>query len=85
MLASLRVAYCGSRLFPACPTLPAVVPLHYTWSAAQLTSVLQNLNGAFFTGGGASLDNGSAYFQCALPLFLPSLTSCESMAFADLW
>jgi gamma-glutamyl hydrolase len=40
-----------------------VVPIHYTQPKAALLDLLSHLNGVLFTGGGASLDPDSPYFQ----------------------
>jgi len=40
-----------------------VVPIHYTQSKADIEDLLSHLNGVLFTGGGASLDPDSPYFQ----------------------
>jgi gamma-glutamyl hydrolase len=46
-----------------------VVPLPYNWSSAQMDSMLGQINGVLFTGGGAELDNASPFFQQVQHIF----------------
>jgi len=62
-----------------------VVPIHYTAAAQQITSLLSNLNGVLFTGGGASLDDGSPYFTAIQTIYSYVVNANAEGDFFPLW
>jgi len=62
-----------------------VVPIHFTWSASQIQALLPNLNGAFYTGGGASLDDGSQYYAAVQAIYQYVITANSNGDFFPLW